>query len=225
MDPALFAYLESYLTESRKARLREVLARRTRHVALVLDDIYQPHNVSAVLRSCDAFGVQDVFLVDREADQKLSADVAAGSDKWLTLHRLTGPDAAERCVAELRRRGYRIAATAPGGDAVAPDTISIDTPLAVVIGHESHGISAPLLAAADERLSIPMYGFVESFNLSVAAALCLQDLTRRLRASDIPWQLPAADQEQLLCDWTRASVAHVAAIEARWRREQPGTGG
>ncbi len=220
MDAALFGYLETFLTEPRRTRLREVLALRTRHITLVLDDIYQPHNISAVLRSCDAFGVQDVHLVEERCEMELSADIAAGSDKWLTLHRHQGKDAAARCAESLRQADYRIVATLPDAGAVTPETLPVDTPLALVIGGETAGVSSALLEAADERLTIPMFGFVDSFNLSVACALCLQDLSRRLRAGKVEWNLAPAESEQLLFEWTRASIANVTAIEARWRRDQ-----
>lgn len=217
LDHALFAHLETFLTEHRRMRLREVLALRTRHVALVLDDVYQPHNVSAALRSCDAFGVQDVHLVQGQQATPISSDVAGGSDKWLTLHRHAGPAA---CIDRLRKSRYRIVATAAAGAEHSPETLPLDEPIALVIGHESYGVSALFLEAADLRLAVPMFGFVESFNLSVAAALCLSELTRRLRGGRVDWRLRPEEAEELLYRWTRASVANVAAIEARWRAEQ-----
>lgn len=222
MNRELFDYLETYLTEPRKARLREVLALRTRHIAVVLDSIYQPHNTSAALRSCEAFGLQEVFLVERLHEQQLSQDVAAGTDKWLTLHRHQGPTGALECIAELRRRQFRIVVSTPGQSTATPETLDLSTPLALVIGNETTGVTAEFLDAADERLTIPMCGFVDSFNLSVACALCLQDLTRRLRVSAIDWRLSPAEHEELLFEWTRASVANVAAIEERWRRDRSG---
>jgi len=219
-DPQLFAHLETFLTEPRQARLREVLARRTRHVALVLDDVYQPYNMSAALRSCDAFGVQDVYLVESRHQAQISSDVAGGSDKWLTRRDYIGPDAAERCIADLRRGGYRIVATSPRRQADTPETLPLDQRVAVVIGNETSGVSTAIESAADGWLRLPMEGFVESFNLSVSAALCLSELTRRLRRSAIDWRLSAAEAETLLVAWTRASIAHVDAIEARWRAAQ-----
>ncbi|MFV0442806.1 MAG: TrmH family RNA methyltransferase [Planctomycetaceae bacterium] len=221
MHRPLFDYLETYLTETRKVRLREVLALRTRWLTVVLDDIYHPHNTSAALRSCDAFGLQDVHIVETQHDSQLSSDVAAGSDKWLTMERHQGPEAARDCVVMLRRRGFRIAATVLGPADATPQTLDLSQPVAVVIGNETSGVSNTLLDAADVRLSIPMYGFVDSFNLSVACALCLQDLSRRLRESDVDWELSDQEREELLFQWTRASISSVEAIEQRWRREQP----
>ena len=221
MEPELFDYLETFLSESRRARLREVLALRTRHLTLVLDDIYQPHNLSAALRSCDAFGVQDVHLVEPRHEVEISSDVAGGSDKWLTRYEYTGPAAGEECLAVLRRQGYRIVVTAPNIEAASPESLDLTQRTAIVIGNETAGVSGAFERAADGWLKVPMVGFVESLNLSVSAALCLSELTRRLRRSDIDWRLTPAETEKLLINWTRASIANVEAIEARWRADHP----
>jgi tRNA (guanosine-2'-O-)-methyltransferase len=220
LNRELFDYLETYLTEPRKRRLREVLALRTRHIAVVLDDVYQSHNTSAALRSCDAFGVQEVHLVESRHDAQLSSDVAAGSDKWLTITRHRGLAAGAQCAQELHRRGYRIVAAMLDGATATPSTLDLSTPVAIVIGNETSGVSTALASAASERLSIPMYGFVESFNLSVACALCLQELTRRLRESEVPWRLPMRERDELLFTWTRASILNVESIEARWHQDR-----
>jgi tRNA (guanosine-2'-O-)-methyltransferase len=216
-EQQLFHHLEAFLTPGRRARLREAVALRTRHVALVLDDIYQPHNMSAALRSCDALGVQDVYLVEPRHEVRLSSDVAGGSDKWLTLHHYRTVDAAERCLADLRAAAYRVVVTTPDPAAPTPETLDLRQRLAVVIGNETTGVSTVFQQAADARLHLPMVGFVESYNLSVAAALVLFELTRRLRRSEVAWQLTPPETQRLLFEWTRASVPHVEAIEARWR--------
>ena len=224
MQRELFEYLQSYLTESRWTRMREVLALRTRHIAVVLDDVYQPHNTSAAIRSCDAFGIQDVYLVEREHKAELSSPVAAGTDKWLTLRCFRGDDAPCACAATLRSRGYRVLVTVPNEAAATPETLDLAKPVAIVIGSEKSGVSDEMLAAADERLAIPMFGFVDSFNLSVATALCLQDLTRRLRASEVDWRLTDEEHDSLLFEWTRSCVPNVDSIVARWQEEhEPST--
>lgn len=218
MDRELFEYLETYLSEPRKARLREVLALRSRRITVVLDDVYQPHNTSAALRSCDAFGLQEVHIVETQHDSQLSSDVAAGSDKWLEMSHYHGPDAARQCAEALHARGFRIVATVLGAADVTPLTLDLSRPVAIVIGSEKSGVSPTLRSAADLELSIPMYGFVDSFNLSVACALCLQDLSRRLREGRDDWRLDPEDCEELLFRWTRASIRNVEAIERRFRR-------
>ncbi len=221
-DPELDAYLETYLTPERKRRLREVLDLRTRHIAVVLDGVFQAHNVSAALRSCDAFGVQDVHLVAPQEDLRLSSDVAAGSDKWLSIRRWKGAAARQNCLERLREQGMRVVVTSVTQNAQTPATLDLSRPLALVIGNEAYGVSQVFEEAADARLHIPLFGFVESLNLSVACALCLSELTRRLRLSEVAWKLAPEERAQLLRDWTRASIAHVIAIEKRWRQMQSG---
>jgi tRNA (guanosine-2'-O-)-methyltransferase len=219
-ERALQAYLEGFLTPRRRERLREVLDRRTRRLAVVLDNVHQSHNFSAVLRSCEAFGVQDVHIIEVHARFEIAADIAAGTDKWLTLRRYSGPSAFRDCVAGLRENGYRIVITQPGDGGKSPREIDVAGKLALVVGNESVGVSPEMLADADGFLDIPMEGFVESFNLSVAAALCLSELTRRIRSGPDAWRLTAPEQERLLFDWTRASVPNVRHIEQRWDAEQ-----
>ena len=216
-ETELFTYLETYLTPERQRRLREVLDLRTRHISVVLDGVFQAHNVSAALRGCEAFGVQDVHLVAPQDDLRLSSDVAVGSDKWLSIHRWKGPAAQRNCLARLRASGLRVVVTSVDPDGQTPATLDLSRPLALVIGNEAYGVSSVFEDAADERLHIPLSGFVESLNLSVACALCLSELTRRLRASPYEWRLAPEDREQMLRAWTRASIAHVEAIEQRWR--------
>ncbi|MEZ6050374.1 MAG: RNA methyltransferase [Planctomycetaceae bacterium] len=216
-------YLWSYLTAERQTRLQEVLDWRTRHLTVVLENVYQPHNTSAVLRTCDAFGVQDVHVVETENRFRVTRQIAMGTEKWLTLHRHAATDnPAAVCIDRLRQDGYRILVTAPSSTASPPTEIDITRKTALVIGHETDGVSACFADAADECVAIPMYGFVESFNLSVAAALCLYELTDQLHRSDIDWRLTSVERESLLIEWTRKSVPHLDSIEERfWRDYQP----
>lgn len=220
MSLELQAYFEEFLTPRRRERLREVLALRTRHIAVVLDNVHQSQNFSAVLRSCEAFGVQDVHIIETFSPFEIAADVAAGTDKWLTLHRYAGPEALTQCVSRLRQQGYRLVVTMPGQGSFTPATLDIESRVAIVIGNESVGVSPEMQVEADGFLEIPMVGFVESFNLSVAAALCLSELTRRLRASSVDWRLSESERQALLFDWVRASVPRADALEKRWRQSQ-----
>lgn len=214
-DRDLQAYLEGFLTPHRRERLQTVLNRRTRHVTIVLDNVHQSHNISAVLRSCEAFGLQDVHVIESHTPFQVAPDIAAGTAKWLTLHRYRGPEAFRDCLTSLKSAGYRVV-VARHGCGEYPETIPIEVPLAIVIGNESVGISPEMQAGADGSLQLPMEGFVESFNLSVAAALCLSGITRRLRESDVAWTLPPAERADLLFQWVRKSVPNVRQIEQRW---------
>lgn len=219
-DRILHEYLWTFLTAERQSRLQDVLDQRTRHLTVVLENVYQPHNTSAVLRSCDAFGVQDVHVVETENRFRVTREITMGTDKWLTLHRHSvETDPAAACITKLREDGYRILVTAPSSTAVPLAEVDITHKAALVIGHETEGVSTRFAEAADECVAIPMCGFVESFNLSVAAALCLYEFTNRLRCSDIDWRITAEEREALLFEWTRKSVPHLDAIEQRFWSE------
>lgn len=218
---ALWDYYHEYVTPHRRGRLTEVLGRRTRRLAVVLEDVRQSHNISAVLRSCDAFGVQDVHVLEPVESFDPRARVALGTERWLSIRRQIGPGVAQRGVETLRAEGYRILATVPPDERATPyDQIALDRPLAIVFGNEKDGISPQLMAAVDGFTTIPMQGFVESLNISVAAALVLQNLSSRIRQSSIDWRLSPAEHEELLFEWTRKSVPAVEFIEQRWLAER-----
>jgi tRNA (guanosine-2'-O-)-methyltransferase len=218
---ALWEYYHEYVTPQRRARLAEVLSRRTRRIAVVLDDVRQSHNVSAVLRSCDAFGIQDVHVLEPVEPFDPSTRIALGTQHWLTIRREHGEGATRRGIAHLKERGYWIVATVPPGEESIPfDSLAIDRPVAVVFGNEKDGISSEMAAGADALTTIPMCGFVESLNISVAAALLVHGLSTRLRQSHDDWRLSKAEFDELLFEWTRKSVPAVDLIEQRWLAER-----
>ncbi|MAG94768.1 MAG: rRNA methyltransferase [Planctomycetaceae bacterium] len=220
--PDFLEYLRSSLTDNRNRRFDEIVARRTRHLTVVLENTYQPYNASAVLRSCDAFGVQDVHVVEREVEFHVDGEIDLGASKWLCVHRYApGESATSTCIATLKAQGYQIVASSPH----APDDARLEdydvTPkTALMLGGELRGLSDDALELADAHLKIPMFGFTESFNLSVSAAVMLQHLTSRLRSSDAPWRLTAEEQHALLFSWTRKSLPkRFDALRKRWEAE------
>ncbi len=191
------AALAPFLTAERRALLARVAAQRTPHVAVVLEGLFDLGNVGAVLRSADAFGVQDVHVVNPRGDRyKATRAVSAGAERWLTVRRWASTPA---CLAALRARGYRVvvadARPAGVGGTAAPPTplprLDLARATAVLLGNEHAGVSPEALAAADERFAVPMSGFVESLNVSVAAAVTLHALRARLP--------PAADPVRRAC--------------------------
>lgn len=210
IDQAFLNYLEEYVTDKRKALFREVLAERTRHFTVVLEDIYQPHNASAVVRSCDIFGVQDVYAIENKYTNKVSRHVSRGAQKWLTFHRYNNDgNNTEACFSDLKDKGYQIIGTSPHYDAnVLPD-FDITKPSAFVFGAEKDGISDYVKTHADGFLKIPMVGFTESLNISVAVAIILQDITTRLKKSKVSWQLTEEEQENLYFDWVQQSIKSI----------------
>lgn len=201
-------YLEGFLTNARREKIHANLLLRTRHLTVALEDIYQSHNASAVLRSCDCFGLQDVHIIENNNKYEVNPDVALGSSKWLTLHRYNEPDGdnTRRCLLNLKQHGYRIYATTPHKDDVTPDTLPLDEKVALVFGTELKGLTSIAMDMADGHIRIPMYGFTESLNISVSAAILMQNITHRLRNSSVVWQLSPADRAEVLTNWLSCSV-------------------
>jgi tRNA (guanosine-2'-O-)-methyltransferase len=206
--PELIKYMEGFVSDRRRNRLQEVLAERTRHMTVVLEDVYQAHNASAVLRSCDCFGIQDVHFIENRNKFKISEDVSMGSTQWLTINKYnTEENNTVTCLQELKNKGYRIVATTPHKDDYTISELDVTQPFALVFGTEIDGITETVFEMADEFVKIPMYGFTESFNISVCAALCMYELTTRIREQKIPYQISEADKEEIYLEWLKASVA------------------
>jgi tRNA (guanosine-2'-O-)-methyltransferase len=215
-------YLSAFVTERRLEKIHRVLADRHRYLSVVLEDIYQPHNASAVLRSCDAFGVQDVHIIENRNEYRINPDVELGTAQWLSIHRYRRQEHnTAEAVASLRQRGYRIVATAPHrNDCLLEDLPLEPGPIALMFGTELTGLSDEAMALADEYVRIPMHGFVESYNISVSAALSLYELNRRLRGSQIPFSLTDDERQRILHDWLAASIKKSDALEAEFRRSR-----
>ncbi len=210
----VLAFLSTYLTDNRKQLFSQVIQYRTRHITVVLEDIYQPHNASAVLRSADLTGIQDIHIIENRNQYEVNPEVAMGSSKWLNLIKYN--DSEENTLKAydaLRKQGYRIIATTPHTEDKNLDEISLDGKMALVFGTELKGLSETAIQNADEYLRIPMYGFTESYNISVSAALTLFTLTEKLRKSEISWQLSEDEKLDILLEWTRRSIKRSELIE------------
>lgn len=220
---ALIDHLQQFITDNRWQRINEVLNQRTRFLSVVLEDLYQPHNASAVLRSCDCFGVQDVHIIENENSFNPSQGVTIGSDQWLSLHKYKegGGQNTKQCYQQLREKGYRLIATTPHEDDVTIDEVPLDQKTALIFGSELTGLSDFALKEADGYARIPMAGFSESFNISVSAALCLYELSTRLRKGESGWMLSEEEKTDLRLEWIRKSVRAADKIEERWRGQKP----
>ena len=206
MPPDIVEFLAGFVTPRRLERLRRTLEHRTRHLAVVLEDVNHPHNAGACLRTCDGLGVQDVHVIENTTQFSIGRKVEVGAAQWLTVVRHnSAANNTRACFDELRRAGYRIMALAPDAEESIYD-YDIRAKTAMVFGNELAGLSADAVEGADGLLSIPMFGFTQSFNISVAVAVCLSTLVTRLRQLDIAWQLTAAEQRALGADWIRAAV-------------------
>ncbi len=214
-DTKLLTYLEGFVTDKRKKLFKKILENRTRHFTVVLEDIYQPHNSSAVVRTCDIFGVQDIHVIENKYVNKVSRYVAKGSQKWLDFYRYRSDgDNTKDCIENLRNKGYQIIATTPHNDSCLLSDFDISKKTAFVFGVEKEGVSDTILEAADGFLKIPMVGFTESLNISVAAAIILQDATTKLRNSEVDWQLSSKEKEIIYLNWIEKSIKSIDKIKA-----------
>ncbi|WGH75993.1 RNA methyltransferase [Tenacibaculum tangerinum] len=221
IDEGLLAYLEGYITEKRKETFHRVLNERTRHFTVVLEDIYQPHNASAVVRSCDIFGVQDVYAIENKFVNKVSRHVAKGSQKWLDIHRYKEDgDNTKTCLEELRAKGYQIIGTTPHTNSCMLADFDVTKKTAFVFGAEKDGISDAIKQEADGFLKIPMVGFTESLNISVAAAITLQDVTTRLKKTAVNWQLSAEEKKMLYFKWIQNTLKDPEKLIAHYYNRQ-----
>lgn len=207
------AALTKFVTPARLERMNRVLSYRTRWLTVALEEIYQPHNASAVLRSCDAFGIQDVHIMQNKNEFVPNKEIALGSSKWLTLHNRAG-ESAPQVYDSLRAKGYKIVATALKDDATTLHNLNVaEQPTALVFGSELNGLTKEAIASADEVMYIPMYGFVESFNISVSVAIALSYLVDAVRSSGAAWRLKETEAQDVLLAWLREDVHRADEIE------------
>lgn len=223
MDRDLIKYLEGFLLSKRVELFDRVILNRTRYITLILEDIYQSHNASAVLRSCDCFGVQDIHIIENRNEYDLNNQVTMGSDKWLNLIKYNQEENNTiTAIKALKESGYRIVATTPHmNDCSLHDFDLSKGKFALLFGTELNGLSEIAMEQADEFLRIPMYGFTESFNISVSAAIILQSLIESLRSSDINWTLSETEKQEIKLDWLRKSIKSVDLIEAEYFKNLP----
>lgn len=214
--------LRPLLTEARWAKIESVASQRTRHVSVVLENIYQSRNASAVMRSADGLGFLDVHLIENENAWSRNKGVAKGASQWLQLHRyLNEGDPRQACVEALKQQGIRLVVTSPHADGYTPHTLPLDQPIALVMGTEFSGASPFMMEHADDFVEIPMCGFAESFNISVAAAVVMHTLNHRLRHSDIEWGLQPQELALLRAQWMFKSVRNASGILARHGLSSP----
>lgn len=214
----LLEHLESYLTKRRKGLFSKVLAQRTRHFTVAVEDVYQMHNTSAVLRSCDVFGLQDVHVIEEQLGKKMDREIAMGAQKWVDIHRYNNT---KSCISRLKEQGYRIIATTPHIDSQYVYDFDITQKAAFFFGKEQEGLSEEVLSQADEFLKIPMVGFTESLNISVSAAITIQHATSKLRNSDIAWQLTKQEILEKRFDWCKKSIKSIDDILKRYHELNP----
>jgi tRNA (guanosine-2'-O-)-methyltransferase len=217
----LIAHMSECVTENRLALFKRVLAERTRYITVLLEDIYQSQNASAVLRTCDCTGIQDVHIVEERNEYEINSDVALGADQWLSLNYYNeGEKNLESAIVALKKQGYRIVATSPHKEGVSPETFDLKQgKAALMFGTELNGLTDQAIELADEYIHIPMAGFTESYNISVSAAITLYSLRKRLEVSSLQWKICEEEQSELLLSWLRATIKMSDQIENKFIKD------
>jgi len=222
MKSGLIAYLSEFITPARLALFEKVLQERTSYITVVLEDIFQPQNASAVLRSCDCLGIQHVHVIENRNKFRISKDVSLGSSKWLTIKKHKGGENNSLdTINHLKQEGYRIIATTPHkNDCLLQDFDISKGKFALVFGSELPGISDTILIKADGFLKIPVYGFTESYNISVSAAVILFHLSQKMRDhSGINWRLSEKEKEEIKLEWIKKSIKQSNLLEMRYLKD------
>lgn len=212
----LLDFFSDYVTENKKQLIDEVLQNRSRYLTVALEDIYVSQNASAVIRSCDCFGFQDIHIIENHHRFKVNKGVTRGSSKWVDVHRYNAPGVnnTTACFESLKASGYKVYATTPHQSGYQlPELPLTDQKIALVFGNEHTGLSDYALQNADGFLRIPMYGFTESYNISVSAALCLYDIVHRLQKSTLDWRMSTAEREELQLLWYKKMVRRSEVME------------
>lgn len=212
-DEEYLAYLEEFITENRKNNFDRVLQNRTKHFTIAVEDLFQLHNTSAVMRSCEVFGIQDLHVVEAKYGKTIDKEIAMGAEKWVDIHRHNSNQA---CIDTLKVQGYQIVATTPHTEDSNLDQFDITKPSALFFGTERLGLSEEVIAQADCFLKIPMVGFTESLNISVSAAIIIQHLTNDLRQSNLDWKLAPSQILEKKIDWSRKTIKDIDFITQKY---------
>ena len=214
----LLAHLETFLTPRRIALFDKVIAQRTNHFTVATQDVYQLHNTSAVIRSCEVFGIQYIHVIEERKPKRIDREIAMGAQKWVDVNRYA---TSKECIKELKSKGYQIVATTPYGESTELKDFSIEKPSAIFFGTEKDGLSEEILDQADCRIRISMVGFTESLNISVSAAIILQHLTSELKSSKISWELSEDEKKTLKYEWLKKCIKNSDSIISQYNSENP----
>tara|TARA_R110001583_G_scaffold22181_1_gene83401 strand:- start:820 stop:1470 length:651 start_codon:yes stop_codon:yes gene_type:complete len=215
LDQQLLDYLEGFISAERKERFLNVLEERSKFITVAIEDVYQMHNTSAVIRSCEVFGLQQAHVIESRFGKRLDKNIAMGAQQWVDVQR---HETTESCISLLREQGYRIVATTPHNDSCYLEDFKINEKTALFFGTEKEGLSEVVMGKADSFLKIPMVGFTESLNISVSAAIILQHLTVKMKSQQLPWRLSDEEKLEKRLDWTQKSIKSIDDILERYYR-------
>tara|TARA_B100001287_G_scaffold81608_1_gene67979 strand:- start:4263 stop:4949 length:687 start_codon:yes stop_codon:yes gene_type:complete len=219
LDEKVYLELVQLVSDNKRELFDEIAAQRTDYINVVIENLYKEHNASAVLRTCDCYGIKKLHVIENENQYKVNRDIALGAGKWVDVETHTrGETPAINCMKTLKKRGYEIIATTPHTNQFDIYNLPIDKPMAFFFGTEFSGLSDEVLDQSDMLVKVPMYGFTESFNISVSAAILLSTLRKRLIDSNFKWKLSNKDQITLKIEWCVKNLSKGKEIEAEIRR-------
>jgi tRNA (guanosine-2'-O-)-methyltransferase len=220
-ESRVFNHLAQFVSEHKKSFVDRVLDQRTRYLTVVLENIFQSQNASAVVRTCECLGLQDIHIIENTAKYQLNVRVLKGSNKWINLERYRAKNVNNTnvCYDTLRDQGYRILVADPSADGVAVNDIEpAEGKIAIVFGNELRGASDYAIQNADQKVRIPMYGFTESLNISVSVAICLNTLLQKLRGSATDIGLTSDEKNFIRLNWYRKIVRRSDIVEREFLR-------
>ena len=211
---ALLEYLMPFVSENKQQLFSKISNFRTHYLTVAVENVFQAHNTSAVIRSCDCFGIQDVHIIENGNEYTISSNVAMGASKWLSVHRYNKEENnTVIALKHLKSQGFKLVATSPHHYDYQLADLPLECKTAILLGTELNGLSDVAFQMADYTVNIPMFGFTESYNISVSAALIMYELTRRLHNSNLPWKLSEEEKIDLLLQWTRKAAKSAEALE------------
>lgn len=217
----VYQHLGQFVSEHKKQGIEKILEYRTRYITVVLEDVFQSQNASAAIRTCECMGLQDIHMVENLSKYTINPKVLRGSNKWVDIHHHAAKKKHNTlaCIEKLKAGGYSLLVTAPDEDGVSIHDIAVcPKKIALLFGNELRGVSREALRHADQKIKIPMYGFTESFNISVSVAICLNVMVTRLHDEKINWRLSDDEKDQLRLRWYRKIVRKSSLIEREYLR-------
>lgn len=218
-DPDLQAYVESFMMPARMESLKKTLENRTRRITLVAESLLDEHNIHALIRSSECFGLQDFHNIPyKNVNLKKNRSVNRGAFQWSHIYDYSEfENSTLACIAQLRTMNYKVyAASSSQSYSYTPQTIPLDEPIAILLGNEKRGVTEEALSLCDGTIHIPMYGFTESFNVSVAGSLLLSPVVERLRQSVIDWSISDEEKRDLYFEWIWNSIKYPNVLYKEW---------
>lgn len=207
-------FLSELMLPERFEVISSVVRNRTNYITICLENIFHSQNASALIRSSEALGIQNIHVIEDKCHFRPNVDIVKGSDKWLDIHRHNEDEASEKLIKKLKSDGYRIVATSPHVNGLTADEYDLTKgKTAIFLGTEKQGVSKTVMESADDFIRVDMHGFVESLNVSVCGAIILSSLTSQLHKNKtINWQLSPDEQLVMLNRWMKLSVRDAEKI-------------